>query len=73
MSSFFKTNGIVPFSLYFLLKKETSPKNFLTLGQVLAERVVAKENVPEVRTSIKDGYAVLGISFILGMTFLLST
>ncbi|KHJ88115.1 hypothetical protein OESDEN_12094 [Oesophagostomum dentatum] len=29
------------------------------VGQVLAERIVAKENVPLVRTSIKDGYAVL--------------
>ncbi|KIH58036.1 MoeA region, partial [Ancylostoma duodenale] len=35
------------------------PVAAVRVGQVLAERVVAKENVPEVRTSIKDGYAVL--------------
>ncbi|EYB81082.1 hypothetical protein Y032_0393g609 [Ancylostoma ceylanicum] len=35
------------------------PVAAVRVGQVLAERVVAKEDVPEVRTSIKDGYAVL--------------
>ncbi|XGW05926.1 hypothetical protein V3C99_016356 [Haemonchus contortus] len=29
------------------------------VGQVLAERIVAQADVPEVRTSIKDGYAVV--------------
>ncbi|KAK6757529.1 hypothetical protein RB195_015381 [Necator americanus] len=37
------------------------PVPAVRVGQVLAERIVAKENVPEVRTSIKDGYAVLAI------------
>ncbi|KAJ1369907.1 hypothetical protein KIN20_031501 [Parelaphostrongylus tenuis] len=34
------------------------PVTAVRVGQVLAERIVAQNNVPEVRTSIKDGYAV---------------
>ncbi|PIO72655.1 MoeA region [Teladorsagia circumcincta] len=35
------------------------PVAAVRVGQVLAERIVAQSDVPEVRTSIKDGYAVL--------------
>uniref|UniRef100_A0A0K0DF74 MoCF_biosynth domain-containing protein n=1 Tax=Angiostrongylus cantonensis TaxID=6313 RepID=A0A0K0DF74_ANGCA len=34
------------------------PITAVEVGQVLAERVIAENNVPEVKTSIKDGYAV---------------
>ncbi|KAK6042448.1 MoeA region [Cooperia oncophora] len=35
------------------------PVAAVRVGQVLAERIVAHSDVPEVRTSIKDGYAVI--------------
>ncbi|KJH52333.1 molybdopterin binding domain protein [Dictyocaulus viviparus] len=35
------------------------PITSVRVGQVLAERIVAHFDVPEVRTSVKDGYAVL--------------
>lgn len=40
------------------------PTTAVRVGHVLAERIVAKTNVPEVRTSIKDGYAVQSVDGI---------
>lgn len=36
------------------------PVELARVGHVLAEPIYARWNVPSVRTSIKDGYAVIG-------------
>ena len=52
--------------------KKTLPVTLVRPGLVLAEKVVAKTPIPAVRTSIKDGYAVVGEFICRNVNFLKS-